>query len=97
MSNQRIQVMVPGDQKIRIRALAKQLNCSVSEVYRRAADAYVLNADSNEFARLELEALVEVLEAGITRANIATERAEREVCATLDFYHARTQAREARR
>lgn len=93
---QRMQIMVPGDQKDRIRSLAKKLNCSVSEVYRRAADAYVLNLDDEEIDHPELEALVEALEAGIARATTATERAQREVRATLDFYQARVQAREAR-
>ena len=93
---ERMQILVSPSQKKRMRMLAKKSNCSVSELYRRAADAYTVDDDDEEIHNAELEAMVEVLEAGISRANAATVRAEREVQATLDFYQARAQAREAR-
>lgn len=92
----RLQILVPGDQKQRMRRLAKRSKCSVSEIYRRAADAYVESDGDAEIDNPELETLVEALEAGLRRANKATDRAEREVRATLDFYEARAEAREAR-
>ncbi len=76
--------------------LAQRSNCSVSEIYRRAADAYRLGEEDREIDHPELEMLVDALEAGISRASEAVERAEREVRATLDFYQAREQAREGR-
>ena len=93
---ERMQILVSGEQKKRMRSLAKTFNCSVSEIYRRAADAYTVGEDDQEIHHAELEALVEALEVGISRANEATDRAEREIRATLDFYEARAQAREAR-
>jgi len=92
---ERLQILVPTNQKKRMRLLAKQSNCSVSEVYRRAADAYTINDDSQEIDSPELEALVEALKAGVAKANSSMDRAEREVRATIDFYKERAQAREA--
>ena len=91
-----MQILVPRTQKERMRALARESNCSVSEIYRRAADAYRLNEGDPEIDHPELELLVNALESGISRAAEAVERAEREVRATIDFYSAREQAREAR-
>ena len=94
---ERLQIMVSREQKTRMRTIAKKSKCSVSEIYRRAADAYADDeGEEREIHSPELEALVEALEAGIRRANKATDRAEREVRATLDFYEARALAREAR-
>ncbi|MGI9302762.1 MAG: hypothetical protein ACR2RB_08660 [Gammaproteobacteria bacterium] len=94
---QRTQIMVPAAQKARIRALAGRLDCSISEVYRRAAEAYARDLNDSEIQHPELEALVEALQAGIGRANIAIDRAEREVRATLDFYRARAKSRRHRK
>lgn len=79
-----------------MKKLAAKSNCSVSEIYRRAADAYSIGEDDDEIRHPELEALVEALEAGTKRANAAIDRAEREVAATLDFYEARKQGRSKR-
>jgi len=95
-NNERVQILVSGEQKKRMRSLAERSNCSVSEIYRRAADAYTVGDDDQEINSPELVALVEALETAISRANQSTGRAEREVRATLDFYQARAQAREAR-
>ena len=94
--SERMQILITGEQKKRMRSLAKQSNCSVSEIYRRAADAYTVEDDDQEINNPELVALVEALEAAISSANKSTGRADREVRATLDFYHARAEAREAR-
>lgn len=93
---ERLQILVSPAQKKRMRVLAERSNCSVSEIYRRAVDAYTVGDDDQEIHNPELEAMVEALGAGISRANEAAERAERDVQATLDFYRARAQAREAR-
>lgn len=94
---ERMQILVPSAQKERMRMLAQKCNCSVSEIYRRAAEAYSEGEEDREIDHPELELLVNALEAGISRADEAVERAEREVRATLDFYLAREQAREARK
>jgi hypothetical protein len=93
---ERMQIIVPRTQKARMKQLAAESNVSVSEIYRRAADAYSIGDENDEIRHPELESLVEALEAGTKRARIALDRAEREVAATLDFYMARRQAREAR-
>ncbi|MGI9332525.1 MAG: hypothetical protein ACR2RL_05145 [Gammaproteobacteria bacterium] len=93
---ERMQIIVSREQKVRMKQLANEAKCSVSEIYRRAADAYSVAEDDDEIHHPELEALVEALEAGTRRANAAIDRAEREVAATLDFYQARQQTREAR-
>lgn len=93
---ERMQIIVSRQQKVRMKQLAAESNCSVSEIYRRAADAYSISEDDDEIHHPELEALVEALEAGAKRASAAIDRAEREVAATLDFYEARAQARAAR-
>lgn len=93
---ERMQILVSSAQKQRMRMLARESNCSVSEIYRRAADAYRMGDEDLEIDHPELELLVNALEAGISRASEAVERAEREVRATLDFYLVREQAREAR-
>ena len=91
-----MQIVVTRKQAARMRRLAAEFNVSVSEIYRRAADAYSIGEEDDEIHNPELEALVEAVEAGARRAGAAIERAEREVAATLDFYDARRRAREAR-
>ena len=91
-----MQIIVSRTQKARMKRLAAESKCSVSEIYRRAADAYSISQDAEEIHHPELEALVEALEAGTKRASAALDRAEREVAATLDFYEARAEARAAR-
>ena len=81
----RMQILVSSAQKERMRMLAQRSNCSVSEIYRRAADAYGLGDEDLEIDHPELELLVDALEAGLSRANEAVKRAEKEVRATLDF------------
>ena len=91
----RVQILVPVAQRDRMRLLAQNSKCSVSEVYRRAADAYTPNGSDVDIDSPELEALVEGVKAAVTKANKSMDRAEREVRATIDFYKARKQQREA--
>ena len=91
---ERMQIVVTRKQATRMRRLAAEYNVSVSEIYRRAADAYAIGEDDDEIHNPELEALVKAVEDGARRAGAAIERAEREVAATLDFYEARRRARE---
>ncbi len=62
----------------------------------RVANAHREGEEDREIDHPDLELLVNALEAGISRADEAVERAEREVRATPDFYLAREQARKAR-
>ena len=79
---ERVQILVPRDQKRRMQHLAAQAGCSVSEMYRRAADAYSfwhdVDVDDVEIDHPALEALVEALEASRLSASEAIDRAERE-------------------
>ena len=97
---QRVQILVPREQKHRMQHLARQANCSVSEIYRRAADAYSfwqdVDVDDVEIHHPALEAIVEALEASRVGASEALDRAEREVAATLSFYEERSRAWRAR-
>jgi len=93
---ERMQILIPKKQKARMKRLANQSNCSVSEIYRRAADAYSISEDDNEINHPKLEALVEALEVSNKRSVAAIDRAVREVAATLDFYESRAETREAR-
>lgn len=95
-SMERMQIIVSREQKSRMKALAKASNTSVSEMFRRAADAYTVSGDDEEIDHPELEALVEALEASTRDAEKALDRAEREVRATLDFYGERARARRQR-
>ena len=61
--NERVQILVSGEQKKRMRSLAERSNCSVSEIYRRAADAYTVGDDDQEINSPELVALVEATDA----------------------------------
>ncbi|MDJ0940344.1 MAG: hypothetical protein QNJ00_11335 [Woeseiaceae bacterium] len=92
---ERMQILVPSKQKARMKQLAAESNVSMSEIYRRAADAYTIDEDADEIQHPELEALVEGLKGAIARANTSMDRAEREVRATIDFYKARKQQRES--
>ncbi len=87
---ERLEILVPLEQKRRMQHLAGQAGCSVSEMYRRAADAYSfwhgVEVDDVEIGHPALEALVEALEASRLSASEAIDRAEREVAATLSFY-----------
>ena len=94
---ERMQIIVPRKQKQRMKEMAARANVSISELYRRAADAYSIDDDSDEIEHPELEALVEALEAGNRRAKDSLGRVEREIAVTLDFYDARREARELRR
>lgn len=93
---QRQQILVSAEHKRRVREMADELGCSVSEVYRRAADAYITRPDVEEIDNPELEALVESLEENIARASTSMERAEQQVRATLDFFETRAHMREIR-
>ncbi|MEL6870543.1 MAG: hypothetical protein AAFO81_12145 [Pseudomonadota bacterium] len=93
---ERMQILVPAEQKQRMRVHAKKLGISVSELYRRSADAFAVDESEEEIHHAALEALVEALEVGTKRAAKAVDRVEREVAATLDFYEARKQTRAAR-
>lgn len=93
----RVQILVPEAQRDRMRSLAQRTQCSVSELYRRAADAYEPDASNQEIDSPELEALVAGVKAAVARANKSMDRAEREVRATIDFYMARKQQREGRK
>ena len=92
----RLQILVPEAQRDRMRSLAKSKKCSVSELYRRAADAYTPNGGDKEIDSPELEALVVGVKAAVAKANKSMDRAEREVRATIDFYNERKRQREAR-
>ena len=91
----RVQILVPEAQRDRMRLLAKRSRCSVSELYRRAADAYTPNGSDMDIDSPELEALVQGVKAAVAKANKSMDRAEREVRATIDFYQARKQQRAA--
>ena len=92
----RMQILVPEAQRDRMRSLAESMKCSVSELVRRAVDAYEPNGSDQDIDSPELEALVVGVKAAIAKANKSMDRAEREVRATIDFYKARKQQRETR-
>ena len=97
---ERVQILVSREQKHRMQHLAKQADCSVGEIYRRAADAYSfwqdVDVDDVEIHHPALEAIVEALEVSGRRASEALDRAEREVATTLSFYEERSRAWRAR-
>ena len=91
---ERLQILVPTEQKRRMRREAERLGVSVSELYRRSADAYAAADGDQTIDHPELEALVEVLRTSVARATKSMDRADREVRATIDFFNARQQQRE---
>ena len=97
---ERVQILVPREQKRRMQHLAGQAGCSVSEVYRRAADAFAfwqdLDVDDVEIHHPVLEAVVEALKASRLGASEALDRAEHEIAATLSFYEERSRAWQSR-
>ena len=45
---ERMQILVPAEQKQRMRVHAKKLGISVSELYRRSADAFAVDESEEE-------------------------------------------------
>ncbi len=90
---ERMQILVPEKQKKRVTRLARELNVSASEIYRRAVDAFDPTDDALDAE--ELEHLLTVLREATARANQTLDETHGRVQEAIRFYEARTKERAA--
>lgn len=90
---ERQQILIDRARKRRVAQLAKQLNCSASEVYRKAIDAFDPARNVDEVSAEELNRLLRILSDTNRRVNEALDETESKVAKALAFYAKRARKR----
>ena len=84
MAAQRVVVLMPPTDKLRLEEKARRAGTSIGELVRRSVEAYDPDLEGGE-----LEALVSLLEDSQARAMTALDHAERELAATEAYFAAK--------